>query len=95
MIANLVFKNCGGNGPLKGYSYLYDDFHIEIIAAVFFSTCYCCNVTDVTFTGYGLALTNLLGESYLGNITLHLRATKHSLRHWCNQGIKLRKDAIL
>ena len=30
---------------------------------------------------------NILGESYLENITLHLHMTNFSLPHWCHIGI--------
>ena len=80
-VANLVFKNCGGYGPYNVYS--------VVIATAFFSTCYWCNVTNVKIIGYGLAVHNLLGESYLNNIIIHLRETSHSLPHRINQGIDL------
>ena len=83
-IDNLVFKNCGGYGPLLGYQ-----VDSVVIAAVFYSTCYDCNVTNVKFIGYGLAVHNLLGESYLKNITIHLCTTSHGSPHWIHQGIDL------
>ena len=81
-IANLVFENCGP----KVYVGL---FSIPVMAAAYFSTCYSCNITNVTFIGYGLAIRNLLGESYLDSITVHLHAPVHNLLHWYNQGIGL------
>ena len=90
-IANLVFKNCGGIGPaiMPRYNPVHLDDHSALAAALFFDICYYCNITNVTFIGYGLMANDLLGESHLDNITLHLQTTQYSLPHWCNQGIKL------
>ena len=46
-IANLMFQNCGGNKLADRYNN-YSQFK----AAVYFSTCYHCIVTNVTFKGY-------------------------------------------
>ena len=83
-IANLVFENCGGYGPLLEYQ-----VDSVIIATAFLSTCYYCNVTNVKFIGYGLAVHNLLGESHLSNIIIHLCETSHSMSHWIHKGIYL------
>ena len=90
-IANLVLRNCGGIGPtvMPRYDPVQPDDHSKLAAALFFDMCYYCTVMNTTFIGYGLMANNLLGESHLDNITLHLHAIGHSLSYWCNQGIKL------
>ena len=85
-IANLVFENCGGTGQMfNGF------FSISVTAAVCIRTCYYCNVTNVTFIEYGLVISNLLGESYLSDIMLHIDVTEYRLPHplWYNKGIGL------
>ena len=90
-IANLMFKNCGGIGPtaMPGYDPVHPNDHSALAATIFFDICYHCTIMNVTFIGYGLMANNLLGESHLDNITLHLQTTHYSLPQWCNQGIKL------
>ena len=64
-IANLVFKNCGGIGPkIIPRNDIYPDDYYPLPAALFFDTCYYCNVTNTTFIGYGLIMNNLLGVTY-------------------------------
>ena len=81
-IANLVLENCGGHVPQVWYGR-------DVVAATYFSTCYCCSVKNVTFMGYGLVVNNLVGESYLDNITVHLHRTTHILPWQRNQGIEV------
>ena len=84
-IANLVFENCGGHFvPQLEY-----DVDTLVIATAFLSTCYCCNVTNVKFIGYGLAAHNSLGESHISNIVIHLCETSHSLSYWIHKGIHI------
>ena len=64
-----MFNNCGGILP-------------ELLikpATVFLSICYYCNVTNVTFIGYGIAINHLLGNSNIDNVTLYLQATKRGI----------------
>ena len=83
-IANLVFENCGGHVPKLWYGK-----GTGVVAATYFSTCYHCSVKNVTFIGYGLVVNNLIGESYLNNITVHLRKTAYILPWQPNQGIEI------
>ena len=88
-IANLVFKNCGGIGPkIIPRNDVYPDDYYPLPAALFFDTCYYCNVTNTTFIGYGLIMNNLLGESYLDSITI-LIAVEYDLLQMCNQGMRI------
>ena len=86
--ANLIFKNCGGDKQVAD-DYDDDDDDEPFKAAVYFSTCYHCNIMNITLIGYGISIANLLGESHLDNITLHLLPTNFSLSNWCDQGIKI------
>ena len=89
-ISSLVFKNCGGYGPkidAVEAKTLYADS--LVIAAMFISICDNCNITDVVFIGYGLVVSNLLGKSYLHNVTVHLNTTEHSLPEWCGHGLEV------
>ena len=91
-ISSLVFKNCGGYGPkidAVEAKTLYENSPLLVIAAMFISVCDSCNIMDVVFIGYGLVVSNLLGESYLRNITVHLNTTEHSLPEWCHHGFEL------
>ena len=86
MIANLMFNNCG--------NILFEqDTWVIKPATVFLSICYYCNVTNVTFIGFGITINHLLGNSNLDNVTLYLQATKHGIfdRHSrvAIQGIEL------
>ena len=75
-ITNLLFENCRGTGPK-----IFDgSFDRPVMTAVYFATCYYCNVSNVTFKGYGLIINNLLGESYLDNITLYLNKINKKLK---------------
>ena len=47
-IANLVFDNCGGSSRPTSY---VEHFSAPFITAAYFSTCYYCNITNVTFVG--------------------------------------------
>lgn len=77
-IANLVYSYCE---PMERYNYV----QVE----TYFSTCYYCNITNVTLIRYGLVITNLLGESFLHNIFVYSHATEHCLSGWCYQGIEI------
>ena len=88
MITNLVFKNFGGITALP----LYPFGTSEHLSALFFDTCYYCKVTNTTFIGYGLVANNLLGESHLDNITLHLHKTDYSSPNRCNRGMIIMND---
>ena len=88
-IANLLFENCGGIGPkIIPRNDIYPDDYYPLPAALFFDTCYYCNVTNTTFIGYGLMMNNLLGESYLDSITI-LLAVEYGLLQKCNQGMRI------
>ena len=60
----------------------------DIGAIMEFSVCYYCNIANVTFIRYGVMITNLLGESYLNNVTLILNTTEYSLPDKYDRGIK-------
>ena len=89
-IGNLVFRNCGGIGPrIIPRNDVYPDDYYPLPAALFFYTCYYCNVTNTTFIGYGLMINNLLGESHLDSITILITVEYYDLLQMCNQGIRI------
>ena len=63
--------------------------NVQIIAERHFSTCYYCNITNVTLIRYGLVISNLFGESFLHNITVYSYAAEYCLSEWCYQGIEI------
>ena len=79
-IANLVFSYCE---PKKWHN------NVQIIAEGHFSTCYYCNIINVTLIRYGLVIINLLGESFLHNITVYSYAAEYCLSEWCYEGIEI------
>ena len=86
-IANLVFENCGGYDPERKSEAFYVNLRHSkmVIAGVIYSTCFYCNVTNVTLLRYGLVAENFLGKCYLNNITLYVHATEHCMPEWCGQ----------
>ena len=72
-IMNIVFKS---------------DLEVTQYSVIAFNTCFSCHVKHVTLIQYGLACTNLIGQSHLENITIHLTVTSSTcfqiilLQYW-------------
>ena len=72
-IMNIVFKSL---------------LEVTQYSVITFNTCFSCRVKHVTLIQYGLACTNLIGQSHLNNITIHLNVTSSTcyqiilLQYW-------------
>ena len=68
-ITNLVFNQCDGKSFIKTYN---EKSQPNIRSGLLLIDCFLCKVYDTVFLGYGLIGVNLIGNSYLANITIDL-----------------------
>ena len=69
-----MFSQCDGNIKHLLFKdiWQFDQHEQDIIV----SQCYFCKVSNIKFLGYGLMGINLVGNSYLDNVTIELETTK-------------------
>ena len=77
-VSNIMFSQCDGNIKhlLFKNIWQFDQHDQDIIVSLFLFECYFCKVSNIKFLGYGLMGINLVGNSYLDNITIELETTK-------------------
>ena len=86
-ITNLVFNNCDGKSFIKTYD---GESQANIRSGLLLIDCFLCKVHRIIFLGYGLIGVNLIGNSYLTNITIDLYvATPHFDSDVCTPRILL------
>ena len=68
-ITNLVFNQCNGKSFIKTYDV---ESQPNVRSGLLLIDCFLCKVHDTVFLGYGLIGVNLIGNSYLNNITIDL-----------------------
>ena len=74
--SNILFIN-SSNVTIMNIMFKSDIEH----SVITFNTCLSCHIKHVTFINYVLAYTNLIGQSYLYNITVYLTGTPSKCYH--------------
>ena len=77
-ISNIIFNQCDGNIKhiLFKDIWQFDQHKQDIIVSLFLFECYFCKVINSKFLGYGLFGINVVGNSFLDNVTIELETAK-------------------